>query len=59
MWMLKCSSVFLPVIMHFIMLCASLACSDTAASRGQTRFDKFMKTQFAKSCLTVQESRLY
>jgi len=57
--MLKCVSVFLPVIIRSIIFCANLARSDTATSEGRIRLDKFVKTQFAKSCLDVQESRFY
>lgn len=57
--MLECLSVFLPLIIRSVILCANLACSDTATSERQIGFDKFIKTQFAKSCLDVQESHFY
>lgn len=50
---------FLPVVIRSIIFCANLACSDTATLERQIRFDKFRKTQFAKSCLDVQESHFY
>ena len=56
---LKSSSIFLPVIIRSIIVCANLACSDTATLERQIRFDKFIKTEFAKSSLDVQESHFY
>lgn len=57
--MLKCWSVFLPVILRSIISCSNVARSDTATLERQIRFDKFIKTQFAKSCLDVHDSHLY
>lgn len=55
----KCSSMFLPVTIHPIIFCTSSVLSNTATLGRQVRFDRFMETWLAKSCLRVQESQFY